>query len=141
MTRNFFLNVDLTKIWHSDRGPQWPPNIKNLRTRNSCNSFKSFLKFSNFSLKYLKMCRRDPLDIIFVFQQVEGDERESEVKTGSSFGRHFGYMGQSSKFQKYLNELQKFPKCRFLIFCGHIGPLPLCQISAKSYDEKILRGH
>ena len=36
---NFFLNINLTKSWHSDRGPQWLPNIKSLHTRNSCNSF------------------------------------------------------------------------------------------------------
>jgi len=31
-------------------------------------------------------------------------------------------------FKKYLNELQEFPTCNFLIFCGHYGPLSLCLI-------------
>jgi len=63
----------------------------------------------NFGPEYLEKCPSDPLYIILVFDQVEGEEYESEVKTGtgSSVGRHFGYVGQSSKFQKIIKRVTR----------------------------------
>jgi len=81
-------------MWHSDRVPQWPPDIEYLQIQSSCNSFK-FFKFLNSGPKYLEKCRIAilyPCNIILVFDKVEGVEYEAEVKTGtgSSFRRHFG---------------------------------------------------
>ena len=68
---------------------------------------KYFFLFSNFGPKYVKKCPSDPLDIILVFDKVEGVECESEVKTGtgSSLGRHFGQKPIFSIFWLFITPL------------------------------------
>ena len=58
--------------------------------QNERNSFAYLLNVSKFALKYLKKSSAYLIDIYVFFDQVRDAEFKNEVKTGSSFPRHFG---------------------------------------------------
>ena len=60
MTKKYQWLTEVTNFWHSDRGPQWPQNIKNLQISNSRNSFKYFLNFRTLAPNISKSVHRTP---------------------------------------------------------------------------------
>ena len=67
-----------------------------------CNSFKYFLNFSTLKSNFSKKCKGVVFEICGVIDQVDHEESEYEVKTGtgSSFRRHFGKKTQILGFSR-----------------------------------------
>ena len=66
-------------------------------------------------------------DFRFAFYALDFVENEYNVEgVRRTLFEIFG--AKVRKFKKYLKELQEFPTRNFLLFCGHCGPLSLCQI-------------
>jgi len=128
----------LAEIWHNGRGPLWPQNIKNLQIGNSCNSFNYFLKFrtlAHISKMAANTTSGSGFNFRFVFFALDLVENEYNIE-GVRWTLFEIFGAKVHKFKKNLNELQEFLVCKFLIFGGHLGALPLCQNSVISVRQK-----
>ena len=86
------------------------------------------LPFQRYWPKYRKKCPSDPLDIILVFDKVEGVECESKVKTGtgSSFGRHFGQKPIFWHFLAFYNPVAMGRTWSILGVVSYVSALNIC---------------
>ena len=75
MTRNFF-KISICLIFGTAIEGHSGHQMSNICTQEILITRLNCYKFLHFGLKYLKTCLRDPLDIIFVFQQVDDAEHE-----------------------------------------------------------------